>query len=61
MKLFKRIKPIMSDSSGFDYDDKAEKCLLDNENKVESINRRRRAVILESSDSDDDSKKKCYE
>ena len=48
----------MLDSSDSDDDDKAEKSLINNQNKVELINRRIRAVLSGISDSDDDSKKK---
>ena len=59
MKFFKRSKPIISDRSDSDDDDKSEKSLLNNQNKVKSTNIRRRAGVLDSSDSDNDSKNKC--
>ena len=50
MKLFRRSKLTISDSIDSDDNDKYEKSLLKNENKVESINRRRRAITSGSSD-----------
>ena len=54
MKLFKRSMSIMSDRSDSENDNKSEKSLLNNQNKIESISRRRRVATSDNSDSDDD-------